>query len=327
MHIRGIPLGSLENNVEEAATENSEFTLQTVGERLKAERERRGWSMDDIATRTRIPIRHLESLEKSNFTKIPGSTYALGFARSYARAMDMDEVKLGSDLRVELAEAGQSSYPAPSQNYEPADPSSVPSKMIAWTAAGIGAVLIAGYFIFRSFTLDGADAPVETPVATEQTAAKTEQANPEAGPAVNAGGEVVLTATGVVWLKVYDADKKRLFESEMKVGDKYTVPADANGPMIVTGRPDLISLTVDGKAVAPLGTGERTIADVGISAKALSQRPPAAAPAMPAGEAPAGSIPAGSVPSGASAANGTPPNAPNTAPSAAPITAPSPATR
>ncbi len=271
--------------MEEAAPENAEFTFQTVGEQLKAERDRRGWSLDDVATRTRIPIRHLESIEKSNFSKIPGATYALGFARSYARAMEMDEVKLGSELRVELAEAGQSSYPAPSQNYEPADPSSVPSKMLAWTAAAIGVVVIAGYFIWRSFSLGETAAPPETPVVNEQAVTNV-SAPPAVTPIVDASGEVVITATGVVWIKVYDADKKRLFESEMKAGDKYTVPADANGPMIVTGRPDLLALTVSGKAVPPLGTGEKTIADVGISAKALAERP-----ATPINTAPEGVVP------------------------------------
>ena len=287
MHVRGVPLGSLERKVEEVVPENQEFAFQTVGEQLKAERDRRGWSLDEIATRTRIPIRHLESLEKSNFSKIPGTTYALGFTRSYARAMEMDEAKLGSELRVELAEAGQSSYPTPSQNYEPADPSSVPSKMLAWTAAVIGVLVIAGYFIFRSFSLDGPTAPVETPVSSEQPAVNAAAPpTPSAAPAADAMGEVVMTATGVVWVKVYDADKKRLFESEMKAGDKYTVPADANGPMIVTGRPDLLTLTVGGKAVPPLGTGEKTIADVGISAKALAERP-----AVPISAAPAGTVP------------------------------------
>lgn len=264
--------------MEEAAPENAEFTFQTVGEQLKAERERRGWTIDEIATRTRVPIRHLESIEKSNFSKIPGTTYALGFARSYARAMDMDEVKLGTNLRLELAEAGQSSYPAPSQNYEPADPSSVPSKVLAWTAAVVGVLIVAGYFLFRSFNLDSAPADLAAPVSATQPASNTPaSAPPAAALAAPATGDVVLTAAGVVWIKVYDTNKKRLFESEMKVGDTYTVPADANGPMIVTGRPDLLTLTVGGKAVAPLGTSERTVADIGISAKALSERPAAAA--------------------------------------------------
>jgi cytoskeleton protein RodZ len=282
--------------VEEEAPENEEFTFQTVGEKLKEERERRGWSLDDVATRTRIPIRHLESLEKSTFSKIPGTTYAIGFARSYARTMEMDEVKLSSELRGELAASGQSAFPAPLQNYEPADPSSVPSRMLAWTAAGIGALVVAAYFVFRSFSLGDATAPVETPVAATKPA--DAPATNVAAPAAPTSGEVVMTATGVVWVKVYDADKKRLFEAEMKAGDKYTVPADANGPMLVTGRPDLLSFTVAGQSIGPLGTAERTVSDVGISAKAFAERPPAAAPeanTAPGAAAPTTPAPAPSV--------------------------------
>jgi cytoskeleton protein RodZ len=261
----------MESKVDEATPENEEFTFHTVGEQLKAERERRGWSFDDVANRTRIPIRHLEAIEKSQFSKIPGSTYALGFARSYARAMEMDEVKLTSDLRIELSEAGHGTYPTPTQNYEPADPSSVPSKMLAWTAAGIGVLAIAGYFLFRSMNLDGGTA-AEPVVQKEPVVTKAQPAAPNVAPTVDTAGAVVMTATGVVWVKVYDAEKKRMFESEMKVGDTFTVPTDANGPMIVTGRPDLLTFTVGGKAVAPLGTGEKTIADVGISAKDFADR-------------------------------------------------------
>ena len=90
-------------------------------------------------------------------------------------------------------------------------------------------------------------------------------------------GEVVLTATAPVWLRVYDASKTKLFEKEMTVGERYAVPANANNPMILTGRPDGLKVTVGGREVAPLGTAEKSIKDVGISAAALAARPPVAA--------------------------------------------------
>ena len=58
----------------------------------------------------------------------------------------------------------------------------------------------------------------------------------------------------------------------MKAGDKYVVPKDAINPMIVTGRPLMLTVSIDGKEVAPLGTAERTIADVGVSAAKLAAR-------------------------------------------------------
>jgi hypothetical protein len=94
---------------------------------------------------------------------------------------------------------------------------------------------------------------------------------------------VKITATDGVWVKIYDADNVRLYENEMQPGDSFTVPGDANNPMIVTGRPQVLTVTIDGKPVPPLGTGERSIADVGVSAAALMARPAPAANTSTAG--------------------------------------------
>ena len=67
----------------------------------------------------------------------------------------------------------------------------------------------------------------------------------------------------------------------MKAGDSFTVPPDANKPMIVTGRPQVLNVTVGGKAVPPLGVADKTIADVEVSAAALLARPAATAPRQP----------------------------------------------
>ncbi len=270
----------MENEVGDQAPDNEEFRFQTVGEQLKAERLAQGLTLTDVATRTRVPMRHLESIENSQFSNLPGSTYTLGFTRSYARALNLDAAKLGNDLRAELSQSGHDSYHVPAQNYEPADPSRVPSRTLAWTAAAVAVLVLAGYLLWRSMMLGGGSAPVAAD-APEPVAAA-----PVASPATPApaSGAVVLTATNTVWIKVYDADNKRLFESEMKVGDTFTVPADANKPMIVTGRPQSLVVTVGGKAVPPLGAADVTIKDVDISAAGLAARIPAAAEA--AGTAP-----------------------------------------
>lgn len=281
----------MENEVGHEAPNNEEFRFQTVGEQLKAERERQGLTLTDVATRTRVPMRHLESIEKSQFSDLPGSTYTLGFTRSYARSLNMDAAKIGAELRTELSQSGHDSYHVPAQNYEPADPSRVPSKTLAWTAAAIAALLLAGYLIWRSMALD--TGPAASPPVANTDTPQTPSSMPAAAPSVpiDASGNVVLTATDTVWIKVYDADKKRLFESEMKAGDSFTVPADANNPMIVTGRPQSINVTIGGKAVAPLGAADHTIADVGISAASLIARKPEAtssiAPASQPATAPA----------------------------------------
>jgi len=258
----------MEIAVEEMSPEQEAY--QTVGARLKARREKLGLSVADLAAKTRVPTRHLESIERSEFDALPGQTYTLGFARSYARAIEMDPIEIGNSLRAELADSGHEGYQAPIQNYEPADPARVPSKTLAWTAAGIAAILLAGYAIFRTIAFgDATTAPTKAPQAV--VSANATSASPNASTRV---GTVVVTATDNVWVKVYDAEQKRLYEKEMVSGDSFTVPPGANRPMIVTGRPQALDIKVNGKAVPPLGPADVTIADVEISADKLLSRAP-----------------------------------------------------
>jgi cytoskeleton protein RodZ len=116
---------------------------------------------------------------------------------------------------------------------------------------------------------------VEAAESGDSAAALPANGAPALNPAPMGPGEVVLTASNNVWLRIYDASDKVLFEKEMAAGERYVVPADANDPKIRTGRADLIAITVNGKAVPTLGPAERTVKDVGISAAALLARPAA----------------------------------------------------
>lgn len=252
----------------------------SVGERLHAARVAARLDLNDIATKTRVPMRHLEAIERSDYASLPSVTYALGFARSFARAVGVNEVETTRDLRAELGRApiGQND-PVP---YEPLDPARVPSRLLAWTAAGIATLLLIGYFVWKSMAFGDAAAPIIEPVAPPAAVVPATPA-PAPAAAASATGQVVLTATAPAWLRIYDRNDKVLFEKEMAVGESWPVPADADTPMIRTGRADAIKVTIDGREVAPLGPPEKTVRDVVISAAALVARPPAAvSSALPA---------------------------------------------
>jgi cytoskeleton protein RodZ len=257
--------------------------FDTVGSRLRAEREKAGLSLSEIATRTRVPIRHLEAIEAGEYSALPGSTYTLGFTRSYAKALGLDENAIIADMREELAQGGYQGSVARAPAYEPADPARVPSRWMAWTAAAVAALVLAAYFVWRSFALSPDPAASETTKAVAEAPIKGANGT-SAAAAPAPSGAVVITATDTAWVKIYDAEKKRLYENEMKAGDSFTVPADANNPMIVTGRPQVLDVTIGGTAVAPLGTGETSISDVGVSAAALLARKPEAPAAAAAAE-------------------------------------------
>ena len=262
---------------------------QSVGERLRVMREAAGLDLNDVGTKTRIPLRHLEAIERGDYASLPSQTYALGFTRSYARAVGADDVPLIAQLRLDLGR--EDPMARGDMPYEPADPARVPGRLLAWTAAALALVLAIGYWTWRSNTW-GPDAvtPVLTATPTTPPVVATNATPPPEPVMAPVRGEVVLTATAPVWLRVYDASKTKLFEKEMTVGERYAVPANANNPMILTGRPDGLKVTVGGREVAPLGTAEKSIKDVGISAAALAARPPVAV--TPTAGAPTPPVPA-----------------------------------
>lgn len=253
----------------------------TIGDRLRTAREKKGIALEEIARQTRIPIRHLEHIERSEWDALPAVTYSVGFARSYASAVGLNAPAIGAELREELG-ATRTYNPTQTAHYEPADPARVPPRWIAIIAALLAAALIAGYLFWRSGAVE--DDPAETaiiesqapPAAGPGAAGQPTQAAPAPPPAT---GPVVLTATEEVWLRVYQPTGPKLFEGILQPGQRYEVPAGAEAPMILTGRPQALQVTVGGRPIPPLGEPERTISDVSLRAADLVARTQAGRPA------------------------------------------------
>jgi transcriptional regulator with XRE-family HTH domain len=62
-----------------------------LGTALRHAREKRGLTLDHIASETRIPRRHLEALERGDLRAIPGAFYRRAQARVYARTVRLDQ--------------------------------------------------------------------------------------------------------------------------------------------------------------------------------------------------------------------------------------------
>lgn len=240
------------------------------GDKLRDAREGRGLSLAEVAARTRVPQRHLEALETGDYAALPSPTYAMGFSKAYARAVGIDEVGIAQEVRRDLDRLGprRPEYVP----YETADPARVPSRGIAVLGVGVAlAVLIlVGLWYGTSLFQPGGGTPAANDAVVAQTIAPTPA--PAATPAAPTGGQVVLTASDEVWLRVYDADNKTLYLGTMKPGERFEVPAAANDPMINVGRPDKLAVTLNGSAIPPLGDGSRAIKDVRVSGAAIAAR-------------------------------------------------------
>ncbi len=248
-------------------TSGTAAVAQQAGDALRSAREAQGLTLADIGERTRVPIRHLEAIEASDYSSLPSSTYAVGFARAYARAVDVDEVAVAHDVREEVRRSGprQPEYTP----YEIADQSRVPSRGIAIVALGLGlAVLILAGLWF------GTDAfrPTDVPATAAQMAPTTPAIAPAFVTPRPAGGQVTLVANGEVWLRIYEAGGNVLRQGTLQPGERYDVPGDANGPMINVGRPDELTVMLNGSVIPPLGDGSRALKDVPVDAASIAAR-------------------------------------------------------
>jgi cytoskeleton protein RodZ len=66
----------------------------SVGSTLRAERERRGLTIDDVAANLRIRRTLIDAIEHSRFKELPGAPYAVGFIRTYAEFLELDREEI-----------------------------------------------------------------------------------------------------------------------------------------------------------------------------------------------------------------------------------------
>jgi cytoskeleton protein RodZ len=273
---------------DEEDTVEGTLPLDTAGFLLRRARVEAKMTIEQVSAKTRIGQRHLSLIEEGDFDGLPGRTYAIGFSRSYAKAVGLDDRQIADMVRDELAGGGFDDHGGTAR-FEPGDPARIPTRGLAWFSALAAILLVAGGFAyFRGYFFPGsgpsplvADAPAGTDAAPQLAAADA--------PAENLGGPVVFTALeDGIWVKFYDAEGTRLMEKQMALNESFTIPADVEGPQIWTARPDALRITVGGKEVPKLTEELQTMRDVAVSAEALLARSapsePPVAPEEPVSE-------------------------------------------
>jgi hypothetical protein len=103
--------------------------VESLGARLKRERERRKITLDEISLSTKIGTRFLIAIEEEHFDQLPGGIFNKGFVKAYARSVGVDEAEAVAEY--ELASGAS----LPEAQPEGVHPLAVP---IAATAVPVG---------------------------------------------------------------------------------------------------------------------------------------------------------------------------------------------
>src|SRR3989344_4169531 len=79
------------------------FTMIKAGQRLYEERKKNGLTLAQVADATKIREEFLAAIEKSEYGKLPSSSYAQAFVRSYTRFLELPEKETLALFRREFA--------------------------------------------------------------------------------------------------------------------------------------------------------------------------------------------------------------------------------
>ena len=241
----------------------------TVGQRLRAAREAKGLTIEDVASSTRIPTRHLQTLEDSDWDKLPAATYSIGFAKNYATAVGLDRAEIAEQLRIEMGSELPAHYTtAVVEPLEPVDGNRTMPKALVFGAL-IGLVIVISLFTWLSNReLRGEEAATEATIDNLALAA---------APPAATRGTVVITANEAAWIEVRDGATV-LKQGELAAGQSFEIPATAAAPTLTTAKPEALRISVgtgDAPAVGPPG---KRVANVSLLGDDLL-RGPVAAPA------------------------------------------------
>jgi transcriptional regulator with XRE-family HTH domain len=261
-------------DIEPLDEEPVEAAVPTAGERLKAAREEKKLSLEDIAAQTRIPQRHLESIETAEWDKLPAPTYTIGFAKSYASAVGLDRTEIGDQLREEMG--GQRFTASQAEVIEAADPARTMPKWLVITAVIAVVFLIVLMTVLNRRSLEQpSDVPLNEAAVTAPPPAATAPA-----PAPVAQDAVVLTAVAPAWIQVTDQGKS-LFEGVLQPGKTFTVPPTAVAPLLKAGAPEALRINVGSAVAPPVGPPGKIASKVSLKPADLMRGPQKAAAAAP----------------------------------------------
>ena len=87
-----------------------DFSIKDVGATLKSERKAKGYSIEYISEKTRIPKSFIISLENNEFNKLPGIGYIPGFIRNYCKAIKIDPSNFIKSFKSSVAISEEKTY-------------------------------------------------------------------------------------------------------------------------------------------------------------------------------------------------------------------------
>jgi cytoskeleton protein RodZ len=142
--------------------------LETVGQDLRAARQRRGDELATVSRALKIRKDHLEALEEDRIAALPGRAYAIGFVRSYADYLGLDSLQCVERFKREIA--GRDDSAAAAGFPDDHDETRLPHGWAIIAVVVLGLIAYGAYHLARSAdSLNQPVASVPTRIAARPT--------------------------------------------------------------------------------------------------------------------------------------------------------------
>jgi len=257
--------------------EKSDFNF---GEELRRERLIREVSLDEISASTKISIRLLTALESSDVKKLPAPVFTRGFIRAYSRHLGLDPDEMVNAYLADVApdrdRDGGSSKRRGLKSFFRGRRGTAGAIVICVT----GVLLLLGLIVRPERRSTPVAAKHARPV--ESVSFKNVAVSPGPAPAIQepalAAAPAPTATTGVSMILEFEqdswtevsADGARIFSGLIRRGSKHQFDA-REGFRLTLGNAGGVRVTVDGRAMEPLGTAGQVVRDMPVPGKRLTQ--------------------------------------------------------
>lgn len=233
----------------------------SLGKALREARKASGYSVEQIAEKTRIRVGLIKSLENEDFDNAGGVAYARAHIRTIAKVIDADIDMLISEFEKSIEEEIRPMIDLLEENNATSNRAKKNSQKISFKfMASIAAVIVGGFILIPS-----AASIIKSTAQTSHKSATIKKTTPLSADVVapsqttsSEQGLVISATTGSSWVWVGDADGNQLFSGLIKAGTSQQF--DSTKDIRVTlGNAGAVQLSLNGKALRSMGVAGEVV--------------------------------------------------------------------
>ena len=241
------------NSAADSASDSTRNGNSSVGALLRASRLRIGEELRDVKDVLRIRYRYLEDIEAGRYDALPGTTYAMGFIRTYADYLGLDTEEVVRRFKEEIAASkGEENLEFP----VPIGEAGIPAGAVIFVGLVI-AVLTYGVW-YASTTEKGFIAELISPLP-ETSPVTSPEVSSETSPATGQSLEAVVSGLPDATTKVTESQTTPTMQAALEGMNKPSLPDATSDVTPKTIKPTVSVSTTTAAQQAPVKVPEKVV--------------------------------------------------------------------